>query len=259
MSREVIGRERELAAIAAFVRRVRRGPTALLLAGEPGIGKTVLWDAAIDAARAAEAVILSCRAVEAEASVSFACLSDLLGDAMEGALASLSAPRRHALEVALLLTEPRGQPPDPRAVGLAVLDVLGTLAASAAVLVAIDDLQWVDSASAGVLRFALRRLRTEPVGLLATVRADAQTRVAIGFETSFDEGTAERLTLGPLSPSAAFRLLEDRAEIALPAPQLVRLHELTAGNPFYLLELGSEFERTGTLVGSVHGSACRAI
>src|ERR671930_2215525 len=117
MSREVIGRERELAAIAAFVGRGVRGPAVLLLAGEPGIGKTTLWDAAIDQARSGEAVVLSCRAVEAEASVSFACLSDLLGVAVAGALASLSPPRRHALEVALLLAEPpRGRPPDPRAV-----------------------------------------------------------------------------------------------------------------------------------------------
>jgi DNA-binding CsgD family transcriptional regulator len=253
MSREIIGRDRELAAIAAFVERVVRGPAALLLAGEPGIGKTVLWDAAIAQARSGEAVVLSCRAAEAEASVSFACLSDLLGDALEGALASLSPPRRHALEVALLLAEPRGQPPDPRAVGLAVLDVLGTLAASAPVLVAIDDLQWVDSASVGVLQFALRRLSTEPVGLLATLRGDARARVAIGFERCFAGGVARRVTLGPLSPGAAFRLLEERAEIALSAPQLARLHELTAGNPFYLLELGTEFARTGAPAGPGHG------
>jgi DNA-binding CsgD family transcriptional regulator len=254
MSREVIGRERELAAIAAFVGRGVRGPAVLLLAGEPGIGKTALWDAAIDQARSGEAVVLSCRAVEAEASVSFASLSDLLGDAIEGAFASLSPPRRRALEVALLLAEPpRGRPPDPRAVGLAVLDFLGTLAASAPVLVAIDDLQWVDSSSAGVLQFALRRLRTEPVGLLATVRADAPTRIAVGFEKSFDEGVAERVTLGPLSRGAAFRLLKERAEVALSAPQLARLHELTAGNPFYLLELGSELARTGAPGGPGQG------
>src|SRR5215207_1936984 len=253
MSRDVIGRERELAAIAAFVGRSVRGPAALLLAGEPGIGKTALWDAAIDQARSGEVVVVSCRAVEAEASVSFACLSDLLGDAVEGALASLSRPRRHALEVALLLAEPRGESPDARAVGLAVLDVLGMLAASAPMLVAIDDLQWVDSASAGVLQFALRRLRTEPVGLVATVRADARTPVATGFERSFDEGIAERLSLGPLSPGAAFRLLEERAELALSAPQLARLHELTAGNPFYLLELGREFARTGAPGGPEQG------
>jgi hypothetical protein len=245
MSREVIGRERELAAIAAFVGRVARGPAALLLTGEPGIGKTLLWDAAIDGARAGGAIVLSCRAAEAEASVSFAGLSDLLGDALEGALEKLSAPRRDALEVALLLAEPRGHPPDRRAVGLAVLDVLGALTASAPLLVAIDDLQWVDAASAGVLQFAVRRLRTEPVGLLATVRSDARTPVAVGVEKSFGEGTVRRVALGPLSSSAAFRLLDERADIALSAPQLARLHELTAGNPFYLLELGREFARTG--------------
>ena len=245
MSREVIGRKGEFASIAALLGRVADGPAALLLAGEPGIGKTVLWTAAIDQARSGEAVVLSFRAVEAEASVSFACLSDLLGDALERALEPLSAPRRHALEVALLLVEPGGPPPDPRAVGLAVRDVFGGLAASAPVLVAVDDLQWVDSASAAVLRFALRRLRTEPIGLLATVRGDAPTRVAGGFENCFDEGRVERVTLGPLSRGASFRLLGERVEIGLSAPQLARLHELTAGNPFYLLELGSELARTG--------------
>jgi DNA-binding CsgD family transcriptional regulator/DNA polymerase III delta prime subunit len=245
MSRRVIGREGEFAAIAAFLGRVVGGPAALLFAGEPGIGKTALWSAAIDQARSGDAVVLSFRAVEAEASVSFACLSDLLGDALEGALESLSAPRRHALEVALLLVEPGGAPPDPRAVGLALRDVLGGLAASAPVLVAVDDLQWVDSASAAVLQFALRRLRTEPVGLLATVRGDAPTRVAVGFDKSFDEGRVERVTLGPLSRGASFQLLGERVEIGLSAPQLARLHELTAGNPFYLLELGSELARTG--------------
>jgi DNA-binding CsgD family transcriptional regulator len=254
MSQEVIGRERELAVIAAFVGRVVRGPAALLLAGEAGIGKTVLWDVAIDRARAGDAAVLSYRAVQAEASISFACLSDLLGHALDGALESLSAPRRHALEVALLLAEPHGQPPDPRAVGLAVLDVLAALAASAPVLVAVDDLQWVDSASAAVLQFALRRLRTERVGLLATIRGDAPTRVAAGFEKSFDEGVAERVTLGPLSSDAAFRLLDERVEIALSAPELARLHELTAGNPFYLLEMGSELARTG-----VHADAARSL
>lgn len=246
MSREVIGREREFAAIAAFLGRAASGPAALLLAGEPGIGKTALWNAAIEKARSGGAGVLTCRAVQAEASVSFACLSDLLGDALAtGALESLSAPRRHALEVALLLAEPGDQPPDPRAVGLAVRDVLGTLSASKPLVVAVDDLQWVDAASAAVLQFALRRVREEPVGLLATGRS---TSVWTGFEKGFDDGLAERVTLGPLSAGAAFRLLAERVALALSAPQLARLHELTAGNPFYLLELGSEIARSGVRV-----------
>ena len=80
------------------------------------------------------------------------------------------APRRKALEVALLLSEPRRGPPDPLAIGLAVHDVLRALARARPLLVALDDVQWLDPASAGVLEVALRRLRGDPIGLLVTVR-----------------------------------------------------------------------------------------
>jgi predicted ATPase len=67
MSAEMIGREPELAMIAGFLRRAARGPAALLLSGEAGIGKTALWDACVETARADGAVVLACRPVEAEA------------------------------------------------------------------------------------------------------------------------------------------------------------------------------------------------
>ena len=250
MSRQVIGRESELTAIAGFLERVARGPVALLLSGDPGIGKTVLWEVGVEAARG-EGAVLSCRAVEAEASVSFAALSDLLAGVLDEALGSLSAPRRRALEVALLLEEPGAQPADERAVGLAVLDILGALASSTPVVVAVDDLQWLDPASAAVLEFALRRLRAEPVGLLATLGAGPARRVAIGIERIFGEAAVERVVLGPLSSGPAFQLLSDRVGIGLSRPELTRLHGVTGGNPFYLLELGRELERTGA--GSASG------
>src|SRR5439155_1583227 len=83
-------------------------------------------------------VVLSCRAVEAEASISFAGLSDLLAGVDESALTSLRAPRKHALGVALLLEDPGSQPPDQRAVSLALLDILGALARPTPVVVAAD-------------------------------------------------------------------------------------------------------------------------
>jgi DNA-binding CsgD family transcriptional regulator len=245
MSAEMIGREPELAMIAGFLRRAARGPAALLLSGEAGIGKTALWDACVETARAEGAVVLACRPVEAEASVSFAGLSDLLAFELESALGSLSPPRRRALAVALLLEEPEPQPPDQRAVGLALLDILEELAASAPVLVAIDDIQWLDPATAAVLRFALRRLRTPPVGLLATLRAGSAAALSRDVERLFSESAVERATLGPLSTGAAFRLLSDRVGIGLSPPELARVHELAGGNPFYLLELGRELERLG--------------
>ena len=243
MSRGVIARESELGAIAGFLERVGGGPAALLLAGEAGMGKSLLWGHGVDEARRRGAVVLSCRAVEAEASISFAGLSDLLAGVDESALTSLRAPRKHALGVALLLEDPGSQPPDQRAVSLALLDILGALARPTPVVVAVDDVQWLDASSAAVLEFALRRLRSEPVGFLASARTGAPARLAI--EEVIADERVERLTLGPLSVGAAFRLLSDRVGVTLSRPELARLHELADGNPFYLLELGRELERSG--------------
>ena len=83
---------------------------------------------------------------------------------------SLAPLRRRALEVALLLAEPGESALDPRAIGLALLDALRAISERGSVLVALDDVQWLDSSSAAVLQIALRRLGNEPIGVLATLR-----------------------------------------------------------------------------------------
>ena len=125
---DVIGRAAELGVIQEFLADIEHGPRALVLSGEAGIGKTVLWEAGVDDARGRFDSILTCRGVEAEASLSFAGLSELLGDVLDEVGPSLAPPRRRALEVALLLAEPGETAPDPHAIGLAVLDVLRALA-----------------------------------------------------------------------------------------------------------------------------------
>jgi len=130
----------------------------------------MLWQAGVAEARGRVECVLTCRGIEGEASLSFAGLSDLLGGVLEEVLPQLVAPRRRALEVALLLVEPGTEASDAHAVGLAVLDVLRALADRGPVLLALDDAQWLDPASAGVLQIALRRLRDEPIGLLITFR-----------------------------------------------------------------------------------------
>ena len=167
---EIIGREEELASIQAFLAEVEQGPTALVLSGEAGIGKTILWEAGVEDARERFGRVLTFRGIEAEASLSFAGLSELLAPVLDEAMPSLVTPRRRALEVALLLVEPGDQPPDAHAIGLAVLDVLSVLAERGPLLVALDDVQWLDPASAGAIQIALRRLREEPIGLFATLR-----------------------------------------------------------------------------------------
>jgi len=246
MAQTVIGREQELGAIQAFLAEAEHSPLALVLSGEPGIGKTVLWGQGVEEARGRFGCVLTCRGVEAEASLSFAGLSELLAPVFDDVAPSLLPPRRRALEIALLRVEPGDVAPDAHAIGLAVLDLLHGLAEHGPVLVALDDLQWLDPASAGVLQIALRRLREEPLGLLATVRLGPDIAIPLELERSFPEERLVQLTLGPLSLGAVHSLLKQRLELELTRPELARLQEATAGNPFFTLELGRELERTGT-------------
>jgi DNA-binding CsgD family transcriptional regulator len=246
MALEAIGREEELGVIRGFLAGVEHGPRALVLSGEAGIGKTILWEAGIDEARRSIGRVLTCRGVEAEASLSFAGLTELISPVLEETAPSLVPPRRRALEVALLLVEPGEDAQDPHAIGLAVLDVLRTLAERGPVLVALDDAQWLDTSSAGVLQIALRRLREEPIGVLATLRPTPETAAVFELERTFSRERLARVSLGPLSLGALHHLLKERIGLELTRPELARVHEATAGNPFFALELGRELVRTDT-------------
>ena len=246
MALDVIGREEELEAIHAFLADVERGPQALVLFGEPGIGKTILWEEGVERAGESYVQILTCRGVEAEASLSFAGLSDLLGDEFEEAAPALVPLRRRALEIALRLAEPGEEALDTHTIGLAVLDLLATVSERGAVLVALDDLQWLDQSSAGVLQMALRRLGSHPVGFLATLRRAPGVAISSEFERAFPEAQFAQLELRPLSVGALHQLLKERLGLDLTRPELARMQEATAGNPFFALELGRELVRTGT-------------
>jgi DNA-binding CsgD family transcriptional regulator len=241
----VIGREEELTTIDGFLAEVGHGPRALVLSGEPGIGKTILWEAAMEEARERHGGrVLTCRGVEAEASLSFAGLSDMLTDVLAEVARALLPLRREALEVALLLVKPGEVAPDPRAIGLATLDVFRLLAEEGPLVVAVDDLQWLDASSIAALQMALRRLRGERVGLLATVREGPDARVGLDLERCFAEERLERLSLDPLSVAALNHLLKGRLDLELTRPELTRVREATGGNPFFALEFGRELVRT---------------
>ena len=167
---EIIGRDEELATLRTFLRGTT--PGALVLTGEPGVGKTTMWRAGVEAAKEMSVRVLEASPAEAEARMSFAALDDLLSGVIEETLPALPTPQRHALEVALLLTETGETPPDERAVAAAFLSALRLLSASKPTLIAIDDIQWLDVSSASVLGYALRRLRDEPVAMLLAQRAD---------------------------------------------------------------------------------------
>ena len=239
----LVGRDAELGELRAFLGEVIDGPVGLVLSGVAGIGKTSLWKAGVEEARARIGRVLTCRGVEAEASLSYAGLSDLLGEVLDEAAPSLAAPRRRALEVALLLTEPGDEALDAHAVGLAVRDVLEVVSRGGPVLVAMDDVQWLDPASAGVLQVAFRRLRGERLGVLATVRGAHGASLPLGLRDSLSERRLRELELGPLSVAALRHLLGERLDLHLTRSELGRVQQASGGNPFFALELGRELVR----------------
>ena len=181
--------------------------------------------------------MLTCRPVQAEAALSFSALGDLLEPVPEAAFGGLPGPQRHALDVALLRAEPGPEPPDQRAVAVAFLGVIRALAEAAPVIVGVDDLPWLDRASAAVLEYAQRRLTTQRVGLLATMATgDPGNRAALLREW-FPPGRLQILTAGPLSVPALDAVLRAKGGPPEAWPEVVEVHEASGGNPYFALEL----------------------
>ena len=254
---EVVGRESELAAIHDFLDGVPAGPAALLVVGEPGIGKTTLWNEGVAAAGERGRRILSCRPVEAEIALPFAALGDLLERVPGDVLARLPEPQREALEIALLRAETKPGPLHGRAVGVGVLGAIRALAEDVPVVVAIDDVQWLDSPSADALAFAARRLRDEPVGFLLARRADARDDAPLPLESALDPTRVTRLSVGPLDLQSLDRLLRSQLDRQFLRPALVELQRVSGGNPFFALELGRALHRAGRLARA-RGAAAAA-
>ena len=167
---EIVGREDELAALHAFLDGAGEEPTAIVLEGEAGIGKSTLWMAGVEAARERGQRVLTARPAEAERGLAHVVLGDLFEEVLDEVLPALPAPRRRALEAALLLDEASEQPVDPRTLGVAVRTALQALAERTPVVLAVDDIQWVDASSASALAFALRRMAADRVLLLLARR-----------------------------------------------------------------------------------------
>ena len=236
MNGVVIGREQELAEANGFLAEAAQRSCGLLLAGEPGIGKTTVWSAVVDEARIRGFSVLVARPSEAEAVLAFAVLTDLFASVDDATLAELPGARRTALEQALRRGE-SGPSADPVAVGLAALGVLRLLSASSPLMVAVDDLQWVDAPSLRALTYAFRRLEGAPVGLVATVRVGYELELTRLAER--DGNSLDRIEIGGLVKRHLAQLVFERTGRTLTPPQLQRLAQLSGGSPYYALELAA--------------------
>jgi DNA-binding CsgD family transcriptional regulator/Flp pilus assembly protein TadD len=239
----VIGRERELAAVEGFVAAAGGRPASLVLEGVAGIGKTSIWAEGVSAAARLGVVVRTSRCTAADAAWAFSGLGDLLEAVPEDLLAQLPQVQRQALSAALLLASPTVVAPGDRVVGVAVLGVLRLMARSAPLILAIDDIQWLDNTSRTVLTFALRRMKEEQVRVLASRRlTDDSESVAdelcLGLPGS-------RLAVGPVSVGSLQRILRARLSLTVSRPTLTRLHQATGGNPMISLEMGRALQRLG--------------
>jgi DNA-binding CsgD family transcriptional regulator len=234
------GRDEQLATLVALLSAPDRLPAGAVIIGEAGIGKTAVWLAALEEARARDFRVLSCRPSEAEARFSFAGLADLLGGIPDGVLHELPARQRRALDTALALADAE-EVVEQGVLAFAFMRVLRSLAEEAAVLLAVDDVHWLDRPSLALLRYALRRLESEPVAALVTARGQG----AAWLRSDLPAERVLEVELGPLSVGALHRLLQERLGMRFPRPVLLRIWETSGGNPFFALELARALQRRG--------------
>jgi DNA-binding CsgD family transcriptional regulator len=237
-----IGRERQLGEIEVLLDSLRSGLSALTLTGAAGIGKTTLWREGLRRAASRGISVLSTRPSQQERSLSFAGLADLLEPVSPEAFELLAPAQRRAIDVALLRAE-SGASPSRGAIHAAVLSLVRRVAATRRVLIAVDDAQWLDDATAESLSFTLRRVEQLPVGVLASVRLEGGRPQS--FETAVTTDRRRDLAVGPLSVAALHAIVKQRLTAPLPRPVLVRVVASSGGNPFYALEIARELERVG--------------
>jgi DNA-binding CsgD family transcriptional regulator len=221
----VVGRQQEIRRLQAFIAQIAVQSGVLLLTGEAGVGKTVLLDLAATEAATAGVRVLRATGAQFEADVSFAGLHQVLQPCL-GEVPQLSTAHAQALNVALGLGA--GPPPGQLLVANAVVALLKRAAAEQPVLLIIDDLPWLDRASALVLSMVARRLTASNVGLLAASRS--------GEDGYFEAGDLPIGEVWPLAEEAATLLLTTRFPALTPRVRQRLLSE-AQGNPLALLEL----------------------
>jgi DNA-binding CsgD family transcriptional regulator len=219
------GRQREIETLFALIARAREHGDALVIRGDPGIGKSAILAAASTEARANGFQVLTATGVQSEAELPFAGL-DQLTPAIRWDADSLPDPQRNAVLAAF--GKASSATPDSFLIALATLDLLADAAASAPILIVAEDAQWLDRPTSDVLTFVARRLESDPIAMLLAVRDDRQSPL-------LGAGLKE-LRLGGLSESDAEALLDGRAPRLNASIRRTLLDE-ARGNPLALIEL----------------------
>jgi DNA-binding CsgD family transcriptional regulator len=236
----LLGRQQERRLLTSVLDEVTTRGRALVLRGEPGIGKSRLLSETVRAARERGMLVLTTAGVQSEAHLPFAGLHQLLRP-VRGRAAELPPVQRAALDSAFGLTLEVA--PEHFRIAMAALDLVSEAASDAPVLLVVDDAQWLDRPTSDVLAFVARRIESDPIILLAAIRD--------GYPSVLGDAGLQMLSLAGLDDAAAGALLDASA------PQLAlasrgRVLREAAGNPLALLELPAvvgEREGEGWLPG----------
>ena len=224
---DLFGRGVELHRIARFLDKTQHTGDTRLVIGEPGVGKSALLDAAADLADTAGLLLLRASGAEFEVDVSYSGLNQLLLP-LRAELGRLAAGEHDALSVALGFGP--GPPPGALLVCNAALSLVAAAAEQKPVLLLVDDVQWIDRASAVVFGFIARRVTGHPIGVVMSCRT--------GSETFLDRrGLTEQL-VEPLDVYASEHLIDDRFPHLSPRTRQ-RVLDLAQGNPLALVELAA--------------------
>ncbi len=235
MSDDVVIRPEESAVLAEFLAAVRKRPSALGIEGETGIGKTTMWFSGVEFAKQQGFRVLGARAFEPESVLAYGVVADLLADVESEVFGELPPVQRIALDRVTLRAGEDGPATDQRVAAAAFVSVVTLLARDTPVVVAIDDVQWLDSSSRAVLEYAARR-RSGAVGLLVTECIDQGGDAKSWLQrTRLDD--VVRYRVSPLSLGGVHAVVSARLGRTFPRPTIVRIAEVSGGNPFYALEL----------------------
>ncbi|MFF4727353.1 ATP-binding protein [Streptomyces mirabilis] len=221
----LVGRDREEDVLRRFVGQIQVSGGTLLVTGDAGVGKTVLLQAAAASARSAGTRVVKVIGSEFEVGASFSGLNQALLPFLDH-LDGIGAEHADALRVALGFGA--GTTPTRGLLAEAVLALIRELSVTAPVLLVIDDLPWIDRASAGVLSAVARRLVGARAGILAAFRT--------GDPGFFDRTGLSELTLAPLAPEASQSLLGTRFP-TLNSGVHAQVLAAAEGNPLALLQL----------------------